>query len=126
MIHVAAYQQYGVSQTGKGHGGFTTGMARAHDNAVKKIPGQSESAPFGGPLGGFEGVDLGGGFGVNLHMSGKVAAAVSPFAFRRRIAGAELFRFKFAHTIAAFTLIDNRRQNKTVYSHTFEGAGSIV
>jgi hypothetical protein len=41
MIHVAAYQHRGVAQTGKGHGGFATGMARAYDNAVKKIPRQS-------------------------------------------------------------------------------------
>jgi len=126
MIHVAAYQQGGVPQTGKGHGGFATGMARAHDNAVKKNPRQSKSTPFGGTLGGFEGVNLGGGFGINSQMGRKVAAAFSPFAVRRRITGAKSFLLKLTHPIAAFAFIDNRHQDKTVCRYALGGAGRIL
>ncbi|SBW07846.1 hypothetical protein KM92DES2_12388 [uncultured Desulfovibrio sp.] len=83
------------------------------------------AATLGGALGRLQRVDLGGSGNRGLHVRGKVATASSPLFGRDRVAGAELFAFKFAHAVTARTLFNHRGKNKTVDHHAFSGFGGF-
>ena len=69
-------------------------------------------ATLGGALGRLQGVDLGSGGDLHLHMGSEVAAATGPLAGGAGVAGAEVFAFKLANAITAFALVNDGETTK--------------